>query len=132
MNWRNDPDLSHMSDMDYSSQMALHLTRAIEADPHNPRPYFLRGNAYLDRDEFDAAIADYSKAIALDPADAVAYNNRGIAYRNKRDPDRAIEDYSKAVEINPGYRDAYNNRALRSPTRGSWRPPSRSTRGQSS
>ena len=112
VNWRNDPNLSATSDRDYLSQLVLRLTEVIDANPEDQRTYFLRGNAYLDGGEYEAAIADYTRAVGLDSGDAVAYNNRGIAYRNKGDARTAIEDYTRAIELDPEYRDAYNNRGL--------------------
>ena len=109
MNWKNDPNLSAMSDNDHLAQVAHSLTETIHANPNDARAWFLRGNAYLDRGENEFAVSDYSKAIELVPDDAVAYNNRGIAYRNSVQTELAITDYNKAIELEPDYRDAHNN-----------------------
>ena len=74
MNWKNDPNLSAMSDNDHLAQVAHSLTETIHANPNDARAWFLRGNAYLDRGEYEFAVSDYSKAIELVPDDAVAYN----------------------------------------------------------
>ena len=42
-----------------------------------------KGNDFLDKEDWDTAIACYSDAIRLKPDYAKAYNNRGIAYRKK-------------------------------------------------
>ena len=112
VSWRNDPNLSATSDQDYLSQLVVGLTDAIDANPEDQRSYFLRGNAYLDGGDYEAAISDYTRAVGLDSGDAVAYNNKGIAHRSKGDPKTAIEDYTRAIELDPEYRDAYNNRGL--------------------
>ncbi|MCD6490503.1 MAG: tetratricopeptide repeat protein [Thermodesulfobacterium sp.] len=39
--------------------------------------YYNRGNAYLNKGEYDLAIKDLTKAIELNPNYAAAYNNRG-------------------------------------------------------
>ena len=109
MNWKNDPNLSAMSDNDHLAQVAHSLTETIHANPNDARAWFLRGNAYLDRGANEFAVSDYSKAIELVPDDAVAYNNRGIAYRNSVQTELAIADYNKAIELVPDYRDAHNN-----------------------
>ena len=46
--WKNDGNLSNMSDDDYYSQIILEMTIQIERDPNDKRAYFVRGNAYLD------------------------------------------------------------------------------------
>ena len=109
MNWKNDPNLSSMSDFDYLTQVAQSLTDAIHANPDDARAWFLRGNAYLDRGQYEFAASDYSKVIELTPDDAVAYNNRGIAHRNSGFTDLAVSDYTKALGLDPNYRDAHNN-----------------------
>lgn len=109
LSWKNDPNLSGMSDNDYLRELAESLTAALHDAPYDARTWFLRGNAYLDGGALAAAIGDYDRALELAPRDAVAHNNRGIAYRNMGETDRAIADYERAIEIDPGYRDAYNN-----------------------
>ena len=111
-NWQNDSNLSHMSNDDYNVQIILHLTSVIDTDPTDKSARFARGNAYLDREQFEEAIADYTAVIALAPDDAIAYNNRGIAYRSQGKPALAIVDYDRAIELDPDYRDAYNNLGL--------------------
>ena len=102
MNWKNDPNLSAMSDNDHLTQVAHSLTETIHANPDDARAWFLRGNAYLDRGANEFAVSDYNKAIELVPDDAVAYNNRGIAYRNSEDRRNSpIADYWKAIELVP-------------------------------
>ena len=112
MNWRGDPNLSHMSDDDYLRQLIQHLTDLAHANPDDARTLFLRGNAYLDRGDPENAIADYSRVLELTPGDAVALNNRGIALRQSGDADAAIRDYARAIEIDPEYRDAHNNMGI--------------------
>lgn len=103
-------------DIDPSSKEIQEL---IQRDP---RPWFdylrpgtanlERGKTYLQKDDNDRALADFTKAIELDPEGANAYNQRGIAYGNKGDFDRAIADFDKAIQLNPRLRNAHNNRGL--------------------
>jgi tetratricopeptide (TPR) repeat protein len=89
---------------------------------NDPRPWFdnfRRGAAYLDRgrtylqqDNNDRAIADFTKAIELDPEGASGYNHRGIAYASKLDFDRAIADFDKAIQFDPLLKNAHYNRGL--------------------
>jgi tetratricopeptide (TPR) repeat protein len=73
--------------------------------------YNARGNVYLDRKEYDRAIADFDAALRIDPKAAVVHNNRGVARAAKKEYDKAIADYSEAIRLDPRYVVALNNRA---------------------
>ena len=103
-------------------------TSKTEKDPstadiqRDPRPwldnltpgaaYIDRGRTYLQQDDNDRAIADFTKAIQLDPDAATAYNHRGVAYASKLDFDSAIADFDKAIQLDPLLRNAHENRGL--------------------
>jgi len=74
--------------------------------------YVNRGNAHLDRQEIDLAIADYDAVLEHDPAYAIGYYDRGTAFRLKKDYDKAIADYGRAIALNPRYEDAFVNRGV--------------------
>lgn len=76
------------------------------------KAYFNRGNAYIDKNNYDQAIKDYTKVIELNPQNADAYNNRGASYINKNNYDQAIKDYQKAIEIDPNVKYAKENLKL--------------------
>ncbi len=88
----------------------------------DPRPWFEnfsagaayidRGRTYIQRDDNDRAIADFTRAIELDPEGASAYNLRGVAYANKLDFDSAIADFDKAIQFDPLLNNAHYNRGL--------------------
>jgi len=71
-----------------------------------------RGNARLDRQEIDAAIADYDEVLRHDPTYAVGWYDRGTAFRMKKDYDKAIADYGRAIALDPKYEDAFVNRGV--------------------
>jgi len=72
--------------------------------------YIARGLAWVQRQEYDKAIADYSEAIRLNPKAFEAYFNRGSAWETKKEYDKAIADYSNAIRLDPKLANAYNNR----------------------
>ncbi|HEY8563797.1 MAG TPA: protein kinase [Pyrinomonadaceae bacterium] len=66
--------------------------------------FFDAGNDYLDKKEYDQAIAQFTEAIELDSENASAYYQRGIAYNGRgvargdtEDFDNAIRDYYQAT-----------------------------------
>jgi membrane associated rhomboid family serine protease/tetratricopeptide (TPR) repeat protein len=63
--------------------------------------YIDRGNALLDRFEFNNAIANFDKAIASDPKAAMAYADRGMAYVWKHNGVQARKDFDAAFALDP-------------------------------
>ncbi len=76
--------------------------------------HYTTGCRYLEKGQWDKAIAEYNEAIKLHPKYVEAYFNRGNAYDEKGQYKQAIYDFTKAIEINPRFAEAYNNRALSS------------------
>ena len=74
--------------------------------------YYVRGTAYLDKDNYDRAIAEFDKAIQLEPDFADAYFMRGIAYLDKDNHDRAIVEFDKAIQLGLDYGEAYFVRGI--------------------
>jgi tetratricopeptide (TPR) repeat protein len=81
-----------------------------EAQIHGARGYAARGTDWLNKKEYDKAIADFDQAIRLDPKFAPAYHNRGLAWWHQKEYDRAIADYSEAIRLDPKDAAAYYNR----------------------
>lgn len=75
------------------------LTEAIALDPSSPYLYYNRGNVYVERIDYQHAVADYNKAIELDPNLAEAYFNRGLALVRMKKAQEGIADLSKAGEL---------------------------------
>src|SRR5262245_4830193 len=69
-----------------------------------------RGNAYLIKEDFDRAIADYDQVLRLDRSDAVAFHRRGMAFYRKRDYERAIADFDAAIRLDPQNARAFKDR----------------------
>ena len=74
---------------------------------HDPVDYRARGQAYLELDKFDNAIADFHESVKLDPKNARAYADLGFAYLGyaylgKEDPESAVQALNKAIQICQG------------------------------
>jgi len=81
--------------------------KAVELDPGLPEAHVGLGINRWVGNQFDLAIAEFTKAIELDSRYAAAYFNRARAYQSKQKPDLALNDYSRAIEIDRKYIDAY-------------------------
>jgi tetratricopeptide (TPR) repeat protein len=103
----------------YAEALRL-LTLVIEAFPkegedgYDPnelaRLYYNRGLVYDELQEYNKALADYTKAIKLNKEYANPYNNRGNLYLKLKDYDKALADYNQAIKLNPNLADPYNGR----------------------
>lgn len=77
------------------------------------------GNEYGNRQEYQAAVNNYSRAIARNPQYAQAYYSRGILYcRELGEYGQAVQDLSRAIELRPQWARAYFNRGLAHKMRG--------------
>ncbi|MFC4270832.1 tetratricopeptide repeat protein [Sneathiella chungangensis] len=72
--------------------------------PKNPE--FAAGKAAIDAEQWDAAIAAFTKVTASEPDNADAYNYLGYANRQLKNYDAAFANYNRALEINPDHRGA--------------------------
>lgn len=71
------------------------------------------GNQYSTRQEYQAAVSNYSRAIHRDPTYAEAYYSRGVLYwREFREHQLAINDLTRVLDLEPSRAEAYLNRAL--------------------
>lgn len=64
-----------------------------------------RGNDFLDKHDYDGAIAAYNKAFELNPIAAPVLISRGYSYHYKGDERMAVADYVSAVKGNPNLSD---------------------------
>jgi tetratricopeptide (TPR) repeat protein len=73
--------------------------------------YLFRGNAQVDRQQFVAAVDDFSKALSIDSQATDALYNRAAAYAAMGRLDLAIADYDHLLQIAPNDADTLFNRA---------------------
>jgi tetratricopeptide (TPR) repeat protein len=86
------------------------LTKASQLGARHSGPHFILGNIFLQQNDRDSAIKEYSTAISIDKTIAAAFNNRAIAYDAKDDHDHAMADLNEAIRLKPEAIEALTNR----------------------
>ncbi len=104
------PWMKNMKIFKISIMLLVVLCLAGLALAESAQQFFDRGVEASENDNYDEAIADFTKALEIDPNYAKAYGNRGITYAEKGQPDEAIADFNKALQINPKDAEAYTYR----------------------
>jgi tetratricopeptide (TPR) repeat protein len=67
--------------------------------PSNAVDFVSRGMAHYARQNYTAALADFSQAVKLDPASIDAYYGLGMAYKAQPDRDAAVEAFQKVITL---------------------------------
>ncbi len=86
------------------------ITQAMPINPQDAADYLKRGRNYLNRGDYDQAIADFNEVLQLNSTSAPAYFSRGRANKLKGNYDQALADYNEAIRLNPQMVAAYVNR----------------------
>ncbi|MFH1222168.1 MAG: tetratricopeptide repeat protein, partial [Candidatus Micrarchaeota archaeon] len=79
-------------------------------NPTDAKTYYLLGNEFYEKGDYDRAIENYNMAILLNPVFSEAYFNRALGYYQLKNFDKSISDYAKAAELDPHNPFIYNNR----------------------
>ncbi len=59
------------------------------------------GSKFVEKGEYDKAIALFNEVIRMNPKNSQAWCSRGIAWHKKGEYDKAIADYSESIRLNP-------------------------------
>lgn len=89
-----------------------YFNQVIGAKPYLAQPYYYRGVAKFNLEDFSGAEADASMAIDRNPFITDAYILRGMARQNLGHAPEAITDYDKALSMQPDNWDLNFKRAL--------------------
>ena len=96
---------------DFAEAVAL-ATKAIAADPKNPKAHFLRGQVNAAQRQHAKAAADYSEVIKLDPKSPDAWQARGEANFKSGKITESIADFDKFLELVPDQRPQHWQRGI--------------------
>ena len=89
-----------------------YFNQVINAKPYLYEPYFFRGLAKINLDDFQGAEADCNAAIQRNPFVVGAYQIRGLARIRQNNYDGAIEDYKTALKYDPENLVLWHNLSL--------------------
>jgi tetratricopeptide (TPR) repeat protein len=85
------------------------------------------GTGYLEKGDYDRAIADYNESIRLNPNNYLAFGHRGFAYLRKGNAggcdlcnDQGIADFSESIRLNPNNDVAFRYRGFLYLTKGNY------------
>jgi cytochrome c-type biogenesis protein CcmH/NrfG len=82
------------------------ITRAVDANPDQPKSYVLMGRIHLEMHKLDRSLEALQKATELDPEYAEAHYYAGIVYQRLTEDENALDAYNTAWELendNPQY-----------------------------
>jgi len=79
-------------------------------NPFTAQALISRSLAFLQKRDFDHALADLNRAIEINPGIAAAYVDRGGARYALRDTQGALTDLNKAIQLDSKLAAAYVNR----------------------
>lgn len=88
------------------------FSRAVEADPQNPRHWGNVGHQLLTLQRFSQAADAYEKAVAINPGLSPAWNDLGIIYFHSERLEASLEAFVRAVDIEPNNAEFLYNLCL--------------------
>ncbi len=89
-----------------------YFNQIINAKPYLSEPYFYRGLAKMNLDDFQGAEMDCSEALERNPFVISAYQVRGLSRIKQNNIKGAIEDYEKAIKLDPENIGVWHNLSL--------------------
>jgi lipoprotein NlpI len=87
-------------------------TKAIDADPKDPRGYLCRGTVQETLRHHDEAVADFDRCIAIDPKLAEAYQRRGCERFKCGKVVESVADFDKYLELRPDAKAGHWQRGI--------------------
>lgn len=82
-------------------EMTADCDKALAENAEDVGALIRRGGAFLNKNDNQWAMDDYTAAIAMAPENAEAYRGRADAHFNLRDYDSAIADYAATLRRDP-------------------------------
>lgn len=87
------------------------LNQASVIEPKNPEIFTLIGDAYLEQNDGNMAIANYEKALSIDKKFTKAILREGKLWARAKNYNLALDYYNKAIAIDSTFAPAFRERA---------------------
>jgi tetratricopeptide (TPR) repeat protein len=92
--------------------------RTRDRTQHDSAAYLGRGQAWLQKGNFESALGEFDAAIRVNPGSPMLFAVRALARQERGDLDGAIADFSEVIRLNPNDAGAYNRRGALWRTKG--------------
>ncbi|MDD6890883.1 MAG: tetratricopeptide repeat protein, partial [Bacteroidales bacterium] len=89
-----------------------YFNQVIGVKPYLAEPYFYRGLAKMNLEDFQGAEADCTESIERNPFVVNSYQIRGLSRIRQQNYAGAIEDYEKALRMDPENVPVWHNLTL--------------------
>ncbi len=94
------------------SVQIFELEKVTSENPKNVDAWIKLANLYFDTDNYEKAIAVYTKSLELKPDNAHVLTDLGIMYRRTGKPLKAIKAFDRAIRIDPDHQEARFNKGI--------------------
>ncbi len=71
------------------------------SNPDDSIGFAARGNVFIEKGDWDKAIADYTKAIAIDPTQLIAFRECAASVAHKNDLKGSLNYLDKGLQLDP-------------------------------
>lgn len=106
------PELFAAATLQESSPTTLNSASPSDEDIAEAERLKTEGNEQMKTENFESAVAFYTKAIDVNPRNAVYFCNRAAAYSKIGNYAGAVRDCEEAITIDPSYSKAYGRMGL--------------------
>ncbi len=89
-----------------------YFTKQIQANPHDPFAFLMRGMVRYENDDLDHAFADVDEALRIDPRHVAALVERAYLWQSRNRLDLALADIDRAIQLDSRNSYAYVERGV--------------------
>ena len=102
--------------------IAFIIVSPCHASDPDENMYYVMGQKYMEKSDFDMAALAFEKAVKLEPDSPEAHNALGEAYVQLLRFDDAMAEFNKAIELKPDYTRAKANQRRNTMAVGRYEP----------
>ena len=91
------------------------FTEAIQLEPEGSSASVslrARGEVYMRKNDYAAALADFDRYVGLEPDDARGFRSRGDVHMAQKNFEAALKDFNEAIRLEPKTATNFNRRSF--------------------